>query len=81
MFLGIGSGPDGTIQRPSDIVNLHLEEGNRLWHREIVWDTGAFHCVQIHGKANFPLHFLKHQPENDWVVFGNIFENPELTLK
>lgn len=61
-----------------DIVNLHPDENDKMWHRQIVWDTAAFHCKQIHGDANHPLHFHKHMPNAEWVVIGNIHENPDL---
>lgn len=61
-----------------DILDLHPDENDKVWHRKIIWDTAAFHCVQIHGKANYPLHFNKHTPDKMWVIIGNVFQNPEL---
>lgn len=61
-----------------DILDLHPEENDKIWHRKIIWDTAAFHCVQIHGKANYPLHFNKYTPDKIWVIIGNIYQNPEL---
>jgi uncharacterized phage protein (TIGR01671 family) len=61
-----------------DIVDLHPDQNDKLWHRKIVWDTAAFHCVQIHGKATHPLYFNKHMTDREWVVIGNIYQNPDL---
>jgi uncharacterized phage protein (TIGR01671 family) len=61
-----------------DIVDLRPEINDPVWHRKIVWDTGAFNCVQIRGKANHLLYFNKFAPDTEWVVIGNIYEHPHL---
>jgi len=61
-----------------DILDLHPGQNDKLWHRKIIWDTGAFHCIQIHGTANHPLHFNKYIDDREWIVIGNMYQNPEL---
>lgn len=61
-----------------DIVDLWPDQNDKIWHRVIEYDTAAFHSRAIHTNANHPLHFHKYSPNKDWVVIGNIYENPEL---
>lgn len=69
---------NGTDIFDGDIMRLHPNDLPE-WNRVITWECAAFECRQIHGKANFPLVFRKHLPEDeDWEVIGNIYSNPDL---
>lgn len=60
-----------------DILQLHPNNPPELY-RQIIWTFCGFECRQIHGKATFPLVFMKSFDKPLGRVRGNIHQNPEL---
>lgn len=67
-----------------DIVILGFDT-QKKFPRQIIWEGFGFWCKQINGEGNYPLTMVNitkdaNLPidETDWVVIGNIYENPEL---